>query len=106
MEIETIADLKLVARAVREGWPITDEIRKELVEKTLVRARCEDPKVAAKATDTFLTMDKRNQELRREEERRLAAEHARKLELIKIAVSCGLVGNGHPRLGESASVTG
>lgn len=93
MEIETIADDRLVARAIREGWPISEEMKKTLVEKTFARAVCGVPEVEESATKTIVAMDKRNQDLRNEEQRRIEAEHARKLQLLELAHKLGIVRN-------------
>jgi hypothetical protein len=93
VEIETIADQRLVARAIREGWPVSEEMKAKLAKKTFERATCGIPEFEEAATKTIIAMDKRNQDLRAEELKRIEAEHARKLQLIELAVKLGLAGN-------------
>jgi hypothetical protein len=93
VEIETVADQRLVARAIREGWPVSEDMKKKLVEKTFARATCGVPEFEEAATKTLVAMDKRNQELRNEELKRIEAEHTRKLQLIELAVKLGIAGN-------------
>ncbi len=104
MEIETVADQRLVSRAIREGWPVSDEMRATLVEKTFARATSGVPEFEEAATKTIIAMDKRNQELRTEELKRIEAEHARKLQLIELAVKLGLAGNEQRGVGAVDSV--
>ena len=96
MEIETVADQRLVSRAIREGWPVSEEMKKKLVAKTFERATSGVPEFEEAATKTLIAMDKRNQDLRAEELKRIEAEHARKLQLIELAVKLGLAGNDQP----------
>jgi hypothetical protein len=93
VEIETVADQRLVSRAIREGWPVSEEMKQKLVEQTYKRATGGIAEVEEAATKTLIAMDKRNQDLRAEEQKRIEAEHARKLQLIELAVKLGLAGN-------------
>jgi hypothetical protein len=108
VEIETIADQRLVGRAIREGWPVSEEMKAQLVQKTFARATCGIPEFEEAATKTIVAMDKRNQELRNEELKRIEAEHARKLQLIELAVKLGIAGNDQhgARALDSVSSTG
>jgi hypothetical protein len=68
-------------------------MKRKLVEKTYQRAVSGIPEFEEAATKTIIAMDKRNQELRNEEQKRIESEHARKLQLIELAVKLGIAGN-------------
>lgn len=99
MEIDTIADQRLVARAIKEGWPVSEEMKAKLVQQTYARALSGIPEFEEAATKTIIAMDKRNQELRNEEQKRIESEHARKLQLIELAVKLGIAGNDQHGVG-------
>lgn len=98
MNVETIAD-KLELRAIKEGWPITDEKRNAIIERAMIRARCGDPDTEDKAAKIILAADVVNLKRQQLEQKTIEAEHARKLQLIEAAVKLGLIGDERQRAG-------
>lgn len=66
-------------------------MRDELVQKLLRVVSLGDPDLTLAATKVFIAMDALNAKKREAEQRRLEAEHARKLQLIELAVRLGVV---------------
>lgn len=102
---QQLMEEKLERRAIKEGWPITEEMKQKILEKTYARATCGIPEIEEHATKSIVAMDKRNQELRTEEQRRIEAEHARKLQLLELAVKIGIVGDDGGAVGTTAGVS-
>lgn len=99
MELDTVADIKLATRAFNEGWQVSPEIRQAIVAKAFVRATCGDPEVEDKAGKLLLAIDKFNHDCLESERKKIEAEHARKLQLIELAVKLGIVGDDGGRTG-------
>lgn len=91
MELDTVADLKLAARAFNEGWSVPVEVRKAVIERAAVRAQCGDPEIEDHAGKLLLAIDKFNHSIIEAEQKRLKAEHDRKLQLIELAVRIGAI---------------
>lgn len=102
---QQLMEEKLERRAIREGWPITESMKQAILEKTYARATCGDPEIEEHATKSIVAMDKRNQELRKEEQRRIEAEHARKLQLLELAIKLGVARDDGNATGGAAIVT-
>jgi hypothetical protein len=98
VNIDTIAD-KLELRAIREGWPITTEMRRQIIERAMDRASCGDPDIEDKAAKIFLAADAVNLKRQQLEQKKLDAEHARKLKLIEAAIRLGIVSDGRAAIG-------
>ena len=90
MEIETLADLKLLHRAISGGWNVTDEMKKKSLENTAKLTEHPDPKIALLATKVLISADSADDKKALAEQRRQEAEHARKLQLIELAVRLGI----------------
>jgi hypothetical protein len=92
VEIETVADVRLAGRSINEEWPVTSDIREKVITKLIHLAQfAESEKVQVAATSALMKADEINHKKRREAERKLEAEHARKLQLIELAHKLGLV---------------
>jgi hypothetical protein len=89
----SVADWRLETRSENEGWPITQEHRKEAIDSALEDLRSEKPKVKDAARKYLLAVDLANMKKLESERKRIEAEHARKLQLIETAVKLGLVAN-------------
>lgn len=100
MNADTMAN-KLELRAINEGWPITAERRKEIIEWAMIRATSSDDDVADKAAKIILAADAVNLKRQQLEQKKLEAEHARKLQLIEAAIRLGIVGDGRSTVGGS-----
>ena len=92
MNLETL-ERKLEQRALREGWDMPEGTRQRVIEKTIARATCGDPDIEEAATRTLIAADALTLKREAFEQRRIEAEHARKLQLIEAAVKLGLVGD-------------
>lgn len=108
MNTDTIAD-KLELRAIKEGWPVTDGTRKQIIERAMLRAACGDPDIEDKAAKIILAADVVNLKRQQIEQKQIEAEHARKLQLIELAVKLGIAGDdssGAGILDSTASTVG
>ena len=93
MELETVSDIKLATRAFNAGWNVPIDTRKMVVERATMRAQCGDPEIEEHAGKLLLAIDKFNHSVFESEQKRIDAEHTRKLQLIELAVKLGLVSN-------------
>jgi hypothetical protein len=103
VELGTTADIKLATRAFNQGWKVSPRQRREIVQKAMDRATCGDPDVEDKAGKLLLAIDKFNHAVYESEQKRLDAEHARKLQLIELAVKLGIVVNAGAATGAISS---
>lgn len=87
----TVADYRLESRAERELWPVTQSHREECVENALIDLRDADPRVRKAARDYLLRVDEANDKKTELEQKRIADEHARKLQYIELLVKLGVV---------------
>ena len=90
MEVKTLADLKLLHRAINGGWNVTDEMKKKSLANTAKLTEHPDPKIALLATKVLISADSADDKKALAEQRRQEAEHARKLQLIELAVKLGI----------------
>jgi hypothetical protein len=93
MEVKTLADIKLVGRSVNEDWPVSPELRETVISQLHDLAASGDPDLAIAASKVIIAADALNIRKREAEQKRLEAEHARKLQLIELAVRVGIIGN-------------
>jgi len=91
LDLESVADIKLATRAFNQGWDVPAEVRRKVVERAAMRAECGDPEIEDHAGKLLLAIDKFNHSVSEAEQKRLEAEHARKLQLIELAVRIGAV---------------
>ncbi len=99
MELDTIADFRLAERAFNEGWDVPKETCQSVVAKATERATCGDPEIEDKAGKLLLAVAKFNHQVHVAEQKRIAEEHARKLQLIELAVKLGIARNDGSGLG-------
>ena len=99
MELNTAADIRIATRAFNQGWRVSPRQRREIVRRALDRATCGDPDIEDKAGKLLLAIDKFNHSVHQAEQKRLEAEHARKLQLIELAVKLGIVVNASDAVG-------
>ena len=90
MEIKTLADLKLLHRAINGGWNVSDEMKKKVVDQAANLVGDPDPKIALLAMKVLISADSADDKKALAEQRRQEAEHARKLQLIELAVKLGI----------------
>lgn len=90
VEIETVADIRLAGRAINEDWPVTQELRGSLIQQMQDILTAGDPELCIAAAKVLLAADALNAKKREVEQRKLDAEHARKLQLIELAVKLGI----------------
>jgi hypothetical protein len=91
LNIESINDIRLVGRAMKEDWPVSPEVKAEVVEALREIISSGIPDLVIPASRALMAGDALNQRRRALEEKKLAAEQQRKLELIELAVKLGLV---------------
>ena len=68
-------------------------------ERAMDRASCGDPDIEDKAAKIFLAADAVNLKRQQLEQKKLDAEHARKLKLIEAAIRLGIVSDGRAAIG-------
>ena len=90
MEVKTLADLKLLHRAINGGWNVSDEMKQRVVDQAANLVGDSDPKIALLAMKVLISADSADDKKALAEQRRQEAEHARKLQLIELAVKLGI----------------
>jgi hypothetical protein len=95
---QTLSD-KLELRAIKEGWPIKSQHRKEIIESAMVRATCGDPDIEDRAAKIILAADMVNLKRQQLEQKKFDAEQSRRIQLMEAAVKLGLVIDGAERAG-------
>ena len=93
VEIKKLADIKLAGRSINEDWPVRPELRQSIIDQCQEIAESGDPELALAAMKVVLAADALNIRKREAEQKRQEAEHARKLQLIELAIRSGLVVN-------------
>lgn len=100
MDINTVADVRLAGRAINDEWPVTPEVRKKVVDRLVyLQEFGEKHSVQVAAAKALQSADQINMKKRAEEQRRIEAEHARKLQLLEAAVKLGIVKPVGPGIG-------
>ena len=92
MDLVTKADIRLIGRAVRNGWPVDDELKASVISQLKGFVSGGDPKLSVEASKVLLAADALNLKKEQQEQKRIEAEHARKLQLIEVAARIGLNG--------------
>lgn len=90
MHLHTVADIKLAGRAINEEWPVTRDLRSQLITDLGMIASDGAPEMRIAAAKVILAADALNAKKREAEQKQLNAEHARKLQLIELAVKLGI----------------
>jgi len=90
VNIETL-ERKLEERSLREGWNLSPEKRKIVLQKTFERATCGDPEWEESATRTLIAAEALELKRQALEQRKAEAEHARKMQFIEYAIRRGLI---------------
>lgn len=80
MEIEKRSDVKLIGRAIREGW----NVDKEAIKSALMQC-LSDPDLAVDAAKVLLAADAIDCKREELEEKRKAGEEQRRLQLLELA---------------------
>lgn len=102
MKLE-LMEQKLEQRALREGWDMPAGVRERVIANTVERATCGIPETEEAATRTLIAVDALTLKREAFEQRRIEAEHARKLQLIEAAVKLGIIGDVGGGLGAITS---
>ncbi len=90
VEIKKLSDIKLAGRSINEDWPVKPELRQSIIDQCQEIAASGDPELALAAMKVVLAADALNTRKREAEQKRQEAEHARKLQLIELAVKLGI----------------
>ncbi len=100
VDINTVADVRLAGRAINDEWPVTPEIRQQVVDRLVyLQEFAEKESVQIAAANALQAADALNIKKRAAEQRRLEAEHTRKVQLLDAAVKLGLVKPIGPGIG-------
>ena len=91
--------MRLIGRAMNEDWPIIKEQKESIVEKLMTIVEHGDPELQIAASRTLMMADALNQKRQALQEKKLALEQKRKLELIELAHRLGIVGNDGGSIG-------
>lgn len=97
--IETVADIKLAGRSINNEWPVAADVRQKVVERMAVLAESGEPEIEIAAAKVLLAADLCNERKRVAEQKRLADEHTRKIQLIELAIKLGVVRDDHAGTG-------
>lgn len=84
---------------MNEDWPIIKEQKESIVEKLMTIVEHGDPELQIAASRTLMMADALNQKRQALQEKKLALEQKRKLELIELAHRLGIVGNDGGSIG-------
>ena len=93
MKLEKLADIKLAGRSINEDWPVKPELRQSIIDQCQEIASSGDPELALAAMKVVLAADALNARKREAEQKREEAEHARKLQLLELAIKHRLIAN-------------
>ena len=63
MDLSKISDIRLVSRAVRERWPVSDEMRKKIVDSLMTVLIAGEPREIVSACRVLASIDKMNVDL-------------------------------------------
>jgi hypothetical protein len=63
MDLSKISDMKLVGRAVKDRWPVSDEMRKRIVDSLMTVLVTGEPREIVAATRVLASIDKMNVDL-------------------------------------------
>jgi hypothetical protein len=88
--MQKASDYRLETRAENGLWPVTQEHRQKTVDSAFRDLDDADPRVVDAARKYLLAVDNANDKKKELEQRRLDSEHARKLQLIELAVKLGI----------------
>ena len=111
MEITNKRDIRLVGRAIREGWPVTEEVKAKVIAALMEIVDSRDPDLMLEAIDRLQKADKLNvdreslqqKQAKDEQDRRLQllelARHIEPRELAKIASENGILNRDEPAEG-------
>lgn len=97
--IDTIADIRLIGRAINEDWPIAKEQKEFIVEQLMTIIESNDPQMQIAASRALMMCDALNQKRQEAQEKKLELEQKRKLELIELAHKLGIVGHDSGSIG-------
>lgn len=78
---------------MNEDWPVYKEQKESIVEKLMTIVEHGDPDLQIAASRTLMMADALNQKRHELQEKKLALEQKRKLELIELAHKLGIVGH-------------
>lgn len=99
LNIDSLNDIRLIGRSIKEDWPVSPEIKAEVVAALRDIVSSGVPDFVIPASRVLLAGDALNQRRRALEEKKLALEQQRKLELIELVVKLGLVGDDQLAIG-------
>lgn len=63
MDLSKISDMKLVGRAVKDRWPVSDEMRKKVIDSLMLVLVSGEPREIVSACRVLASIDKANTDL-------------------------------------------
>ena len=85
MEITNKRDIRLVGRAIREGWPVTEEVKAKVVAALMEIVDSRDPDLMLEAIDRLQKADKLNVDRESLQQKQAKDEQDRRLQLLELA---------------------
>jgi len=82
-----------------EDWPVTGEQKKAIIAKLMLIMESDIPDLQIPASRALMMADALNQKRQALQEKKLALEQKRKLELIELAHKLGIVGHDSGSIG-------
>ena len=85
MEIKNKRDIRLVGRAIREGWPVTEEVKAKVVAALVEIVDSRDPDLMLEAIDRLQKADKLNVDRESLQQKQTKDDEDRRLQLLELA---------------------
>jgi hypothetical protein len=89
VELQSLADIKLVGRAFREDWPATAERKEEAIEALMDVIRLRDPELTVAAFGALVKADAANVKRAELEAKERERDDKRKLRILEFLKSLG-----------------
>ena len=85
MEITNKRDIRLVGRAIREGWPVTEEVKAKVIAALMEIVDSRDPDLMLEAIDRLQKADKLNVDRESLKQKQSKDDEDRRLQLLELA---------------------
>lgn len=83
----------MIHRAIVSGWEIPEDLKGEIIQRNAELTRSPDDRIAIAASKNLVAIGALHLKHEQVIQQQIEAEHARKLQLIELAVRSGLVVN-------------
>lgn len=85
MEIINKRDIRLIGRAMREGWPVSEDVKRKVIAALMEIVDSRDPELMLEAIDRLQRADKLNVDRQALEQKRMKDDEDRRLQLLELA---------------------